>query len=423
MRILVIGSGGREHAIVWKIAKSPLVEKIYCNPGNAGISQYAECVDVPNEVFSTMRDFCIEKKIDFTIVGPEQPLVDGIIDSFAENGLLAFGPSAEAAKLEGSKIFAKEFMKHHNIPTAQFEVFNNSAAAKEYIKSSNGPWVVKADGLAAGKGVILCQTEDEAILAAHDMLDKELFGKAGKRILIEEFLKGEEGSFIVISDGTNVIPMATSQDHKAAFNGNKGPNTGGMGAYSPATLLEGEMKIKIMNKIIIPTINGMKAEGRPYKGVLYAGLMIVDNEPFVLEYNVRFGDPETQPILSRMKSDIMPLLLGSAKGDISNLNIKWRDDTAILVVMASAGYPGKYIKGKRISGLNNFDDDENIVVFHAGTKIKNGTFITSGGRVLGVTALAANLSTAREKVYQAVKGINFEDAHYRTDIGEKALKL
>ncbi|MFC1851462.1 phosphoribosylamine--glycine ligase [candidate division CSSED10-310 bacterium] len=422
MKILVIGGGGREHTLVWKIAQSSLVEKIFCCPGNAGISELAECIAVPAGGFQELKDFCLQKTVDLTIVGPEQPLVDGIVDQFTAAGLKIFGSNKAASILEGSKIFAKQFLARHNIPTASFRSFSSAASAAEYVKSTAGPWVVKADGLAAGKGVVICQEQSLALDTITSMMEQEQFGLAGKSIVIEECLQGEEGSFIVLTDGETIMPLASSQDHKPVFDGDQGPNTGGMGAYSPAPVLEGPMSQKIMTKIIQPTISGLAAEGIKFKGVLYAGLMIVDNEPFVLEFNVRFGDPETQPILTRLKSDLVPLLLASVEGNLADFSPEWRPESSILVVLAAGGYPGKYEKGKVISGLETLATEKDIIVFQAGTKISDGATVTSGGRVLGITALAETLPLAREKVYQAVEKVHFDQVHYRTDIGMKALK-
>ncbi|MBN2385229.1 phosphoribosylamine--glycine ligase [bacterium] len=422
MRVLVIGSGGREHALVWKIAQSPLVEKVYCCPGNAGISRVAECFSLPEDGYEGLVLFCQEQEIGLVVVGPEQPLADGLVDTYRQAGLTVFGPSAAAARLEGSKIFAKEFMLRHHIPTAPFSVFDQSANAVAHLENTPGPWVIKADGLAAGKGVIICHDCQEAVNAVRQIMDDHIFGKAGHRLVIEDMLRGEEGSFIVLTDGKNIVPLATSQDHKAVFNDDRGPNTGGMGAYSPAPVLEGPIKDTIMATIIKPTIRGMALEGIPFRGVLYAGLMIVDGEPFVLEYNVRFGDPETQPILTRLTSDLVPLLLGSARGDIPTGPLVWRDDFSIIVILTSGGYPGKYDQGFEISGLDQLEDSPDLVVFHAGTKPSSSGYLTAGGRVLGITALGPTIELTRQKVYEAVKRVHFDQCHYRTDIAAKALR-
>jgi phosphoribosylamine--glycine ligase len=421
MKVLVIGGGGREHALVWKIAQSPLVTKIYCSPGNAGISHHAECVDLPNTNFPKLIDFCRTHKIDLTVVGPEQPLVEGIVDEFKEAGVTIFGPSQAAAQLEGSKIFAKQFMLQYGIPTAPFHTFRSPTEAFTHVHKTQGPWVIKADGLAAGKGVIICQKEEHARTTITQMMEKKIFGAAGTKIIIENCLIGEEGSFIVITDGERIVPLATSQDHKQVYDGDEGPNTGGMGAYSPVPILEGEMKEKVLNTIIVPIVRGMQEEEIQYTGVLYAGLMIVQNEPYVLEFNVRFGDPETQPILARLKSDLVPILVGSAQGKISSTVPLWHDESALVVVAASGGYPGEYEKGKIITGVEKFSDQDDLVVFHAGTSFENESLITSGGRVLGVTALGKTLKHAQEKAYHALANIHFDKMHYRKDIGQKAL--
>lgn len=422
MNVLVVGSGGREHALVWKISQSPLVKKIYCAPGNPGTALLAENIAISVDQIENLADFAQQHKIDLTVVGPEQPLSLGIVDLFQNRGLLIFGPDQKAAIIEGSKAFSKDLMKKYAVPTAAYGVFTEIAAATEFIRKTGAPIVVKADGLAAGKGVIIAQSEDEAIAAVQDMLSGNAFGSAGSRVVIEEFLTGEEASFLAITDGKNIIPLASAQDHKAIFDGDKGPNTGGMGAYSPAPVVTPEIHEIAMKEVLRRTVDGMAAEGRPYRGVLYAGLMIKDGIVKTLEFNARFGDPECQPLLMRMKSDIVPLLIAVAKGDCSQLSLEWHDNATVCVVMASAGYPGDYTKGDEINGLEDAAKIENVTVFHAGTVIKNGICVTNGGRVLGITAAGDSVQTAIETAYSAVKCIKWNGVQYRTDIGKKALK-
>lgn len=422
MKILVIGGGGREHALVWKIAQSPLVTKIYCAPGNPGTAALAENLPIGVEQLDKLLAFAYENKIDLTVVGPEQPLSLGIVDLFESHDLKVFGPSQQAAFIEGSKAFSKDLMKKYHVPTAAYGVFTDQAAAEAFIISTGAPIVVKADGLAAGKGVIIAQTCEEAIVAVRDMLSGNAFGSAGSRVVIEEFLTGEEASFLVITDGKNVIPLASAQDHKAVFDGDLGPNTGGMGAYSPAPVVTPDIHDKAMQQVILPTVNGMAAEGRPYRGVLYAGLMIKDGEVKTLEFNARFGDPECQPLLMRMKSDIVPVLLAVANGNLADTGIAWHDKAAVCVVMASKGYPGDYAKGDAIAGLDQAAQLDDVYVFHAGTAQKNGVCVTNGGRVLGVTALGTTVKNAIAAAYQGVSRINWAGVQYRTDIGNKALE-
>lgn len=422
MNILVIGSGGREHALVWKIAQSPLVTKLYCAPGNPGTAQLAENVSIPVDDLDRLLAFALEQQIDLTVVGPEQPLSLGIVDLFEEHGLRIFGPSRKAAFIEGSKAFSKDLMRTYGVPTAAYGVFTTLAEAEAFIAASDIPVVVKADGLAAGKGVIIAETRDEALQAVRDMLSGNAFGSAGSRVVIEEFLQGEEASFLVITDGVNIIPLASAQDHKAVFDGDTGPNTGGMGAYSPAPVVTPAIHEKAMEQVIRPTVAGMVAEGRPYRGILYGGLMISGNQIKTLEFNARFGDPECQPLLMRMKSDLVPLLMGVAQGDISGLQIEWHDKAAVCVVMASEGYPGSYRKHDPIQGLDDAGTMQDIQVFHAGTTMKDGQCVTSGGRVLGVTAVGDTVKDAIENAYSAVSRISWPGVHYRTDIGKKALE-
>jgi len=421
-KVLVIGSGGREHTIVWKLSSSPQIGKIFCAPGNAGISRQAQCISISAEDMPGLANFAEKESIDLTVVGPEAPLTMGIVDFFQKRGLTICGPSAQAAELEGSKAFAKEFMKKYNIPTADHTTFSSPEEAKKHVKERGTPLVIKADGLAAGKGVILAMTEKEALDAIDSIMIKKDFGTAGNKVVIEELLRGEEASFLAFTDGETVVPMPSSQDHKAIYDGDQGPNTGGMGAYSPAPVVTPEISEKAMKKIMIPTIKGMAAEGRKYKGILYAGLMIDKGEPWVLEFNTRFGDPETQPLLVRMKSDLLPVLEATITGNLREIQIEWDTRPAVCVVMASSGYPGTYEKGKIISGLEAAEQVKEAFVFHAGTVWENGKIVTNGGRVLGVTALGDTIQEAITQAYKAVSTITWEGAYHRKDIGGKALK-
>jgi phosphoribosylamine--glycine ligase len=421
MKILVVGGGGREHALVWKIAQSPLVEKVFCAPGNPGTSQLAENVTIAVDELDRLLAFAQENSIDLTVVGPEQPLSLGIVDLFEQHGLKVFGPSKAAALIEGSKAFSKDLMQKYGVPTAAYGVFTESATAEEFITRTGAPIVVKADGLAAGTGVIIAETCQEAIAAVRDMLSGNAFGSAGSRVVIEEFLTGEEASFLVITDGKNIIPLASAQDHKAIFDGDKGPNTGGMGAYSPAPVVTNDIHEKAMQQVLRRAVDGMASEGRPYRGVLYAGLMVKDGELKTLEFNARFGDPECQPLLMRMKSDLVPVLLAVANGDLSGMTLEWHDQAAVCVVMAAEGYPGDYRKGDRIEGLDQAAELEDVFVFHAGTSIKDGACVTSGGRVLGVTALGTTVQQSIANAYQGVARINWPGVQYRKDIGSKAI--
>ena len=421
MKVLVIGSGGREHALVWKLAQSPKVEKIYGAPGNPGIAQIGECVNISPTDIKGLADFAEKEGVDLTVVGPEAPLVAGIVDEFENRGLKIFGPSKEAAKLEGSKAFSKEMMKKCGVPTADFEVFDDPEKAKKYIKEKGAPIVVKADGLAAGKGVVVARNVEEALEAIDKIMIEKVFGDAGNRVVVEDCLFGEEASYLVVTDGENFIPLATAQDHKAVFDGDKGPNTGGMGAYSPAPVLSKEMEKEVQERVIKPILRGMKEEGHPFKGILYAGLMITEEGPKVLEFNVRFGDPEAQVILRRLKTDLVDVCQSVIEGNLID-SLEWIPETAICVVLASKGYPGKYEKGKVITGIEEAEKIDNVVVFHAGTAIKDGKLVTNGGRVLNVTALGKDIVEARENVYKAIEKIHFDGVHYRKDIGLKALK-
>ena len=422
MNILVVGSGGREHALIWKIAKSRKVKKLFCAPGNPGIAQIAECVNIKADDISGLRDFASKEKIDLTIVGPEAPLTLGIVDSFEEKGLKIFGPSKKAAEIESSKAFAKKLMQEYSIPTSGYKIFKNPKDAKDYIKEQNFPLVIKADGLAAGKGVIICKTEDEAKDAIRLVMEKKVFGKAGDRVVVEEFLKGEEVSFLAITDGKSVVPLPPCQDHKAVFDGDKGPNTGGMGAYSPAPIITPKLKQEIMNSIMIPTVKAMAKEGRPYKGILYAGLMITKDGPRALEFNCRFGDPETQPIMMRLRNDLVDVLSAAVDGKLSKIKLNCDNRFALCVVMSSKGYPEDYQKCKEIKGIDEAAKLKEVVVFHAGTAIIDNTLVTAGGRVLGVTAMGVGVKRTINKAYEAVSKIKWEGVHYRKDIGEKAIK-
>lgn len=421
MKILVVGGGGREHALVWKIAQSPLVKKIYCAPGNPGIAELAENIPIKVDELDKLLEFAYSEKIDLTVVGPEQPLSLGIVDLFENHGLKVFGPRKNAAIIEASKAFSKDLMRKYNVPTAAYGVFDAVEPAVAFIKQTGAPIVVKADGLAAGKGVIIAQTCEEAIAAVTNMLSGNAFGSAGSRVVIEEFLTGEEASFLVITDGKEIIPLASAQDHKAIFDGDQGPNTGGMGAYSPAPVVTTAVHEKAMQSILKPTIEGMAAEGRPYCGVLYAGLMINGDQVKTLEFNARFGDPECQPLLMRMKSDLVPVLMAVANGNLSGMTIDWHDKAAVCVVMAAKGYPGDYSKGNEILGLGEAAKLDDLYVFHAGTNLKDGRCVTNGGRVLGVTALGESVQKAIELAYRGVDRISWPGVQYRRDIGKKAL--
>jgi len=416
MKVLVVGAGGREHALVWKIIQSPKVEKVYVAPGNGGMKE-AERVNIPVHEIVSLADFAEKEKIDLTVVGPEVPLSLGIVDEFKKRGLKIFGPEKIAAELEASKVFAKEFMKRHVIPTAEFDVITDYVEGEKIVKSGKYgfPVVIKTDGLAAGKGSFVCETQQEALNVLDLIINKRKFASAGDRVVIEKFLPGKEISFTVITDGTNILPMVTSLDHKRAFDGNKGPNTGGMGAISPCPYVNTEIYRRIIDTIIKPAISGMLYEGRKFTGVLYAGLMLTEVGPMVLEFNVRFGDPESQAILLRLESDLVDILEGAINGFSPGLKPVWDKKPSVVVVLASGGYPGSYEKGKEIKGLDNLPDD--VVVFHAGTEYKDGKYFTAGGRVLNVAAKGETLSEAREKVYAAIEKIHFDKMHFRRDIG------
>lgn len=423
MKVLVVGGGGREHALAWKIAQSTLVEHIYIAPGNAGTAfePKVENIDISAEDLHALLDFAQRYDIDLTLVGPEVPLVHGIVDLFQTHGLQIFGPTKAAAQLEGSKAFAKDFMARHNIPTAAYAVFSDDAEAIHYIDQQTFPLVIKADGLAAGKGVIIAENKQQAYAAVKNILSGDAFGNAGHRLVIEEFLCGEEASFIVITDGKHILPLASSQDHKARDDGDRGPNTGGMGAYSPAPIITSEIHERILNEVMRPTIYGLSHDGYQYIGFLYAGLMITNNGALkVLEFNCRLGDPETQPILMRLKSDLPNLCLAALNGNLNQCSVEWDHRAAVGVVMAAKGYPGQYIKGQPIHGLKTATKDH-IKVFHAGTKLEQGNIITNGGRVLCVTALGDSVSAAQTEVYKTIQPIQWDQVYYRKDIGYKAI--
>jgi len=424
MNILIIGGGGREHALAWKVAQSPQADRVFVAPGNAGtaLEPGVENVDIAADDSSALLTFALANNIGLTIVGPEVPLVAGIVDTFIAAGLRCFGPSRGASQLEGSKTFAKDFLARHHIPTAAYAAFTDVDEARAYIQAQGAPIVIKADGLAAGKGVILAQTEVEAVMAVDDMLSGNVFGEAGHRVVIEEFLEGEEASFIVMADGSHCLPLATSQDHKARDNGDRGPNTGGMGAYSPAPVVTAAIHERAMNEVILPTIAGMAEEGHAFTGFLYAGLMIAaDSTPKVLEYNVRFGDPETQPVMCRLQSDLVELCLAALEGRLDAATAEWDERSALGVVMAAGGYPDDYRKGDVIEGLDSVAGGD-CKVFHAGTQMQDESVVTSGGRVLCVCALGDRVAEAQQKAYDCVNAIHWKDVYYRTDIGYRAIE-
>ena len=421
MKILVIGSGGREHALAWKIAQSPKCEKLYAMPGNPGIAEIAECIKtVSINDNNAIVKFAKDNAIDLVVIGPEAPLVNGLADDLEAAGIRAFGPEKEAAQLEGSKIFAKNLMKKYGIPTAKYEIFNDSEKAREYIKQEGAPIVIKADGLAAGKGVIVAQTVDEALAAVDEIMEQKSFGDAGNQIVIEEFMDGEEASLLAFTDGKTVLPMIPSQDHKRVDEGDKGLNTGGMGAYAPAPVMTESIIKLAQERILNPIIEALRKEGKIYRGCLYAGLMIVNGEPKVVEFNARFGDPETQVVLPLLNSDLVEIMTACADGTLDKQNIEWANDSVVCVVLTSGGYPKSYKKGFEIDGINKAKALDTLI-FHAGTSEKDGKFFTSGGRVINVVARAENIRAAVDKVYKAVEVINFENMHYRRDIAHRAL--
>ena len=420
MKVLLVGGGGREHALAWRIAESPLVDVLYAAPGNPGIARHARCVPMTVEDHEAIVDLAARERMDLTVIGPEVPLVAGLWDRLAARGLAAVGPSAAAARIEGSKAFAKDLMKRHGIPTARFAIFTDPAAARAYGRELGAPLVVKADGLAAGKGAIVCHTSvdvDEAIAAC---MERRAFGAAGGTVVVEEFLRGEELSFFVVANGADVVPLAAAQDHKTVFDGDRGPNTGGMGAYSPVGRVDDALARRIMETIVVPTIRALGAEGAPYRGVLYAGLMLTADGPKVIEFNCRFGDPECQAILASADGDLVPLLLAAARGEALPAPVP-ASRHAVCITLASGGYPGAYRTGLPIDGLDAAEARDGVRVFHAGTALRDGKLVTAGGRVLGVTAVAGDLRTAIARAYAAVGDIGFEGMHFRRDIGEKGL--
>ncbi|RMF02573.1 MAG: phosphoribosylamine--glycine ligase [Alphaproteobacteria bacterium] len=421
MKVLLIGSGGREHALAWALSASPLLSRLYCAPGNGGIAAVAECVPVPVEDHAAVIAFCREKDIDLVVVGPEAPLVAGLADALAEAGIKVFGPSAAAARLEGSKLFTKELCDRKGIPTARYASFSDAASAKAHVREQGTPIVIKADGLAAGKGVTVAESP-EAAFAAIDACFSGKFGEAGARVVIEECLSGEEASFFALVDGTHALPLATAQDHKRAFDGDTGPNTGGMGAYSPAPVMTEAMCEQVMQEIILPTVEGMAEAGSPFKGVLYAGLMITPEGPKLIEYNIRFGDPECQVLMMRLKSDLLPALVATADGVLGSFDMRWHDEVALTVVMAARGYPGKYETGSVIGGLEEAASDPDVEIFHAGTTVRDGQVIATGGRVLNVTARGKTVKEARGKAYTAIAKIDWDEGFCRSDIGWRALE-
>jgi phosphoribosylamine--glycine ligase len=421
MKILVIGSGGREHALVWKLSLSSLVGKIYAAPGNVGISKIAECVNIPMEDLKSLADFAEKNSIDLTVVGPELPLTLGIVDLFQERNLRIFGPSQNAALIEGSKGFAKEFMKKHHIPTASFKVFKDKEEALEFIKSSDFPLVIKADGLAAGKGVSIVEDLESAENAVQKMMVEKIYGEAGSTIIVEDFLKGEEVTIMAFTDGTTIIPMISSQDHKKVYDDDRGPNTGGMGAYAPTTMVNERLMKEIYDTVLEPTVSGLAEEGRNFKGVLYCGVIMTEIGPKVLEFNCRFGDPETQAVLPLLKSDLAEIFLSIIEDSLDLQEIEWTPNFSVCVVIASGGYPGNYEKGKEIFGLKKVETEDDVLIFHAGTKLAGNRLVTAGGRVLGITATDKGMEKALLKAYSSIDRIKFEGMQFRRDIGYKVI--
>ncbi len=419
MKILVVGSGGREHAILWKLKQSPRVKKLYCAPGNGGISEIAECVPIGVHDIKGMVNFAKEQKMDMVVVAPDDPLAAGMVDALEEAGLRAFGPRKNAAILEASKVFSKDLMKKYKIPSAAYETFDDSIKAKAYVEGAQFPLVVKADGLALGKGVLICTTVDEALSAISSIMEDKKFGSAGQRVVIEEFMTGPEVSVLAFTDGKTLIPMVSSQDHKRAFDGDRGLNTGGMGTFSPSRVYTEKLQSECMESIFIPTMEAMNLEGRPFKGILFFGLMLTPQGPKVLEYNARFGDPETQVVLPRLENDLVEIFDAIIDEKLDKIKMSWKQNAAVCVVMASGGYPENYAKGYEIQGLETAENKPDVIVFHAGTKKEGTGFFTNGGRVLGITAMAEDIDRAREKAYMAISGIHFKDAHFRRDIGIK----
>lgn len=421
MNILVIGSGGREHALCWAIAKSPLCGKLYCAPGNGGIGQVAECVSLSPTDFDAIVTFVREKEIGFVVIGPEDPLVNGLADRLDAEGIASFGPSAKAAQLEGSKGFTKDLCAEWDIPTAAYGRFSDAASAKAFIAKKGAPIVVKADGLAAGKGVIIAETVDQANNAIDEILGGR-FGSAGTEVVVEEFLEGEEASFFALCDGTNVLPLAAAQDHKRVFDNDQGPNTGGMGAYSPAPVMTPGLSVRVMREIVEPTVRAMRDKGMPFKGVLYAGLMITKDGPKLIEYNARFGDPECQVLMMRLDCDVLPLLMACHAGTLDKAALRWKDEVALTVVMASEGYPGDYRKNTEIKGLAEAGAEDGVQIFHAGTKAEDGRILATGGRVLNVTATGKTTAEAQARAYRAIEKIDWQEGFCRRDIGYRAIE-
>ena len=422
MQVLVIGGGGREHTLVWKLAQSKKVTKLYAAPGNPGMKDLAECVDLDIADLDGLADWAEKHAIDLTVVGPEAPLVAGIVDVFKARGLTIFGPSAKAAEIEGSKIFSKELMEKYGVPTAFFKVCDNLADARAFVEEKGAPIVIKADGLAAGKGVVVAMTRDEALAALDEMMGAHKFGSAGNRVVIEEFMEGEEASLLAFTDGKTIVPMLAAQDHKRVNDGDQGPKTGGMGAYCPAPVMTDALKEKTVKEVLRPIVDALAKEGRPYSGCLYAGLMIKGDSVKVVEFNARFGDPETQVVLPLLKSDLAEIMVACANGTLTPDLVEWSDKAAVCVVMASGGYPASYKKGIPITGLKAANVMDDVVVFHAGTREEDGKILTNGGRVLGVTAVADDIPSAQQKAYDAVDKIHFDGAHYRQDIAWRALR-
>ena len=421
MGVLLIGSGGREHALAYAFSRSQMAGDVYCTPGNGGIAEYAKCIDLDVTDHAAMVDFCWKNNVGLVVVGPEQPLVDGLVDSLEAEGIKAFGPTKLAAQLEGSKAFTKQLCDKYKIPTAPYRLFEKGGSIEEYVKDCAFPIVVKADGLAAGKGVTIANTAEEALKAADECFDGR-FGEAGAKVIIEQCLQGEEASFFAICDGEFAMELPTAQDHKRAYDGDEGPNTGGMGAYSPAPVMTDDVCKRVMEEIIMPTLKGMKADGMPFKGVLYAGLMITDEGPKLIEYNVRFGDPECQVLMARLKSDILPVMLASSDGMLDRMVNRFEDRPAITVVMAVKGYPGDYESGSEIKGLEEAGKDPDVMIFHAGTKEEDGRIIATGGRVINITALGKTVGEARDKAYAAIDKIDWPEGFYREDIGWQAIE-
>ncbi len=423
MKILVVGSGGREHALVWKLQSSPLVRKIHAAPGNAGISKLAECVEIASEDLTGLGDFAQKNSIDLTVVGPELPLTLGIVDQFQQRNLKIFGPTKMAAMIEGSKVFAKKFMKKYHIPTASFKIFEKPDEAVDFVKSSDMPLVIKTDGLAAGKGVLIIEDVNSGISAVQKIMVEKIFKDAGNKVVIEDFLEGEEATILAFTDGKTIVAMPSSQDHKKIYDGDRGPNTGGMGAYAPAPAVDDRMMKRIYDGVLEPTIAGLEREGTVFKGVLYAGLMLTERGPKVMEFNCRFGDPETQVILPLLRSDLAEILMSIVEGELSLADVEWKDDFAVCVILASAGYPGRYEKGRQIFGLDKVEGAKDVLIFHAGTRRQAGRLVTNGGRVLGVTALDKSAEKAIRKTYAQVEKIRFDGAQFRRDIGYRLTRV